>query len=98
MRDLFGMTKLATEAGLKGQWNLRKKKDFIDFIPRSRERKPELTHFMFLVMALEKKIKNYPCLTKRELQEALGLDISDDEDIRSQPYILLSERDHEILA
>ena len=53
---------------------------------------------MFLVMALEKKIKNYSCLTKRELQEALGLDISDDEDIRSQPYILLSERDHEILA
>ena len=111
MRDLFGMTdgemkskkmlelrKLATEAGLKGQWNLRKKKDFINFFPRSRERKPELTHFMFLVMALEKKIKNYSCLTKRELQEALGLDISDDEDIRSQPYILLSEGDHEILA
>lgn len=83
---------MATEAGVKGHWNMTKKKDLIKFLLNNKDQKNETNYFSLIDMARKRKIKNFAILTKYTLEKALGLETTHDKPC-SKPLIFVSEND-----
>lgn len=69
-----------------------RKDDLFDLIVGKREAVVKMNHLKLIEMARVKRIKNYTLLTKRELQELLGIENVDNK-ISSKLYIFIKASD-----